>query len=309
MTETCFSKSPRSGIISVLLTIPSQKPISFSILVKIVGEADTTPRPTIAIGQAISVIPYADIPLTLKHIQLLDTGVDPTKVYLYSPSRRFHWKHSCNATATIFSFFNIIHEDIIYHHTDDMSPITLNLVNLNNLDVEFNADQIEHFVESIIPLTESSPLLQYLRADCPDHITSDEIHLQLSIDELYTHVVSSKSPFVRAPSPEELTRVRPGEMGFILTPKHLLMPSGSALYSLDSSMSGGRVIIDMTSGNLITHFTQEDVNRLRLALVVISNPLHTGVTFVGHRPARMETAVEVKLSVTTPESGAIRNAT
>uniref|UniRef100_A0A5K3G3V8 Uncharacterized protein n=1 Tax=Mesocestoides corti TaxID=53468 RepID=A0A5K3G3V8_MESCO len=106
-----------------------------------------------------------------------------------------------------------------------MSPIRLNLINLNNLAVEFNADQIEHFVESIIPLTESSPLLQYLRVDCPDHITSDDIHLQRSIDELYTHGVGSKSPFVRAPSPEELTRTRPGEMGFLLTPKHLLMPS------------------------------------------------------------------------------------
>ncbi|VDD78331.1 unnamed protein product [Mesocestoides corti] len=112
-TKTCFSKSPRSRIISVLLTIPSQMPISFSILVKIISEADTTPRPTIAIGQAISVIPYADSRPNLKHIQLLDTSVDPTKVHLYSPSRRFHWKHSCNATAAVFYFFNIIYEDII----------------------------------------------------------------------------------------------------------------------------------------------------------------------------------------------------
>lgn len=307
--ESCFGKSPLEGAISLLLSIPLQKPVSFTIPIRIIGEVDHFPRPTVAIGQPISIIPGADIPLTLTHLNLFYTGMDPTKVYFYSSNGRFHWKHDCNVTAKVFSFFNIIHDDIVYHHTADATAPRLILVNLNHLEVDFNAIQIERFIESIIPLTESSPLLQYLRADSPDHITSEPITLRITTDDLYTHVISSGRIFIRAPGPEELTRVRAGEMGFFLTPKHLLASDASVVYSLDTKMRDKWVIIDVKSGEAMNRFTQEDVNRLRLALVVFSHPLQTKITSFGRQKTRIETRVNVGLSLFEPKSRATENIT
>lgn len=270
---------------------------------------DNFPRPTVVIGQPLSIIPGSDVPLTLAHLNLHHTGVDPTKVYFYTSNGRFHWKHDCNGTAKVFSFFNIINDDVVYHHTADATAPRLLLVNLNHLEVDFNANQIERFIESIIPLTESSPLLQYMRADSPDHITSEPIILRIATDDLYTHVISSGRIFVRAPSPEELTRVRAGEMGFLLTPKHLLALDTSTVYSLDTKMQDKRVIIDVKSGEAMNRFTQEDVNRLRLALVVFSHPLQAKVTPFGRQKTRMEAAVDVGLSVFKPGSHVSENIT
>ncbi|KAL5106923.1 FRAS1-related extracellular matrix protein 1 [Taenia crassiceps] len=307
--EFCFSKSPREGAINLLLSIPLQRPVSFTLPIKIIGEVDNFPRPTVIIGQPISVIPGADAPLTLAHLNLQCTGMDPTKIYFYTSNGRFHWKHDCNVTAKVFSFFNIINDDVVYHHMANATAPRLLLVNLNHLEVVFNAIQMERFIESIIPLTESSPLLQYLHADSPDHITSEPITLRIATDDLYTHVISSGRMFVRAPSPEELTRVRAGEMGFLLTPKHLLALDASTVYSLDKKMQDKRVIIDVKSGEAMNQFTQEDVNRLRLALVVFSHPLQTKVTLFGRQKTRMEAGVDVGLSLFKPGSHGSENIT
>ncbi|VDK32500.1 unnamed protein product [Taenia asiatica] len=307
--ESCFSKSPREGAISLLLSIPLQKPVSFTLPIKIISEVDNFPRPTVVIGQPISIIPGSDVPLTLAHLNLHHTGMDPTKVYFYTSNGRFHWKHDCDVTTKVFSFFNIINDEVVYHHTADATAPRLLLVNLNHLEVDFNAIQIERFIESIIPLTESSPLLQYLRADSPDHITSEPITLRIATDDLYTYVISSGRIFVRAPSPEELTRVRVGEMGFLLTPKHLLALDASTVYSLDPKMQDKRVIIDVKSGATMGRFTQEDVNRLRLALVVFSHPLQTKVTPFGHQKAILEAGVDVKLGLLKPDSRTSENIT
>lgn len=277
---------------------------------KVIGELDNISRPTIVIGQPILIIPGADTPLTAANIQLSDTDLDPTKVYLYTISGDFHWKHDCDATAKTFSFFNIIHDDIVYHHqiNSTIQPVLLP-VNLNSLEVDFSAGEIERFVESILQFTESSPLLQYLRADSPDHINSEPIVLQVTTDELYTHVVSSNATFAHAPSPDEVTRVRAGEMGFYLTPKHLLAPNVASTYTIDPKMLNRRLIINVKTGETMEKFTQQDVNRLRLALVVYSHPLQTKVTPVGYHKMRLESGIDVPMTLSTPGSGQVENIT
>ncbi|VUZ41620.1 unnamed protein product [Hymenolepis diminuta] len=135
--------------------------------------------------------------------------------------------------------------------------------------------------------------MQYIRSDYPDRITAEPLSLQINIDELYSYVSSTSKIFSRAPSAEELTRVRSGEMGFFLTPKHLLSPKLSTVYLLDPQMHNRRIIINIKTGEIVTRFTQEDINRLRLALVIYSNPLQTKVTPVGIQKIRMEIGLNV----------------
>ncbi|VUZ41621.1 unnamed protein product, partial [Hymenolepis diminuta] len=117
--ESCRNKSPKETVINLLLTIPSQRPISVKLPVKLTGELDNFPRPIIAIGQPLTVITDSDIPITLSHLQLTNPDMDPTKVYLYTKSGNLHRKYDCNLAVKVFSFYNIIHDDIVYHNQAD----------------------------------------------------------------------------------------------------------------------------------------------------------------------------------------------
>ncbi|VDO09292.1 unnamed protein product [Rodentolepis nana] len=307
--ESCLNKSPKQTVINLLLTIPSQMPISIKLPIKLTGELDNFPRPVIAIGQPLTVITDSDTPITLSHIQLTNSDMDPTKVYLYTKSGTLHWKYDCNSVVKVFSFYNIIHDDIVYHnHNGDLNPIELLVINLNHLEFDFNSDHVQRFVESII-LSESSPLMQYIRYDNPDRITAEPLSLQINGDELYSYVSSTEKIFSRAPSAEELTRVRSGEMGFFLTPKHLLSFQLTTTYLLDPRMHDRRIIINMKTGETVTRFTQEDINRLRLALVVYSNPLQTKITPVGIQKTRMEIGFDVGIIPTISGSNYPENIT
>lgn len=167
--------------------------------------------------------------------------------------------------------------------------------------------QVGRFVESILPLTESTPLLQYLLVDSPHQVTTDPIRLQLKPDELYSHVSTSRLPFVRAPSPEELTLIRTSEMGFFLTPHHILTPGSGATFSVVEGPE--RAIIDVRTGQEMTNFSQEDINRRRLAMLVVTNPLQMGDALVGHQRARLETGIDVEVEMKIPEINFVQNIT
>ncbi|BHF79022.1 FRAS1-related extracellular matrix protein 1 [Sparganum proliferum] len=301
--ENCTTVPPVKFGLTLLLMVPGQRSLTLFIPLALHPHARSR-IPRLIVGDPLRVIPGTDVPLTAAQLQLATDGggenFDPTKIYLFaadgfsSHGGYLHRRGSCNgmvAAVDLFSLFDVGNEDIIYHSPDPplsyssssssppqpilSSSIQLMVVNLQELELALDMVHLRAFVVSLVAEARTDrtvALLQYFLGGS-DKSTVQPLKLWLEPveEEIYQPIGDNETASIHAVAPlaEKLTKVYDGYMGFFLSAEHLFARGNPSdiTYTVMGANTGesGRNIISLETGEVLSRFSQEDVNRRRLA--------------------------------------------
>ncbi|VDK71812.1 unnamed protein product [Dibothriocephalus latus] len=127
--ENCTTSSSTKFRLTLLLSVPGQRLITLFLPITLQSQVNAR-IPRLIVGEPLRVIPGTDVHLTASQLQLAASGVeslDPSKIYLFAadgfPSNGgyLHRRGSCRGLAAavdLFSLFEVVNEDIVYHSPD-----------------------------------------------------------------------------------------------------------------------------------------------------------------------------------------------
>ncbi|VDL92737.1 unnamed protein product [Schistocephalus solidus] len=294
--ENCTTLSPTKFGLTLLLSVPGQRPITLFLPLTLQPQANSR-IPRLLVGDPLRVIPGTDVYLTAAQLQLAVGDsmekVDPSKIYLFAadgfPSHGgyFHRRGSCRGrvgAVDLFSLFDVVNEDIVYHSPDPvisysssqpvpLTTIELMVINLQDLDRTLDMIHLRAFLASLVAEARTDRSVALLRYFLGDSAKSTLQPLKLLFkpaeEDIYLSGNYTNSILAVAPLAEKLTKVYDGHMGFFLSAEHLFSRGNPSeiTYSVVGANAGdsGRNIISLETGEVLSRFSQTDVNRRRLA--------------------------------------------